>query len=166
MMGHHLHRWSVISNHLFRLMYLSTRLDYLGPANLCLRLRRTARPALRPLRNSPERRPPLWTGHFSVFAGLEFATRNGRSKAKRPVRHRFAPIRLKSTFEALRREGSDFTDLQFALAGHVCATRTLNAVHVQRPGKSERLHPTGTALPSHHSSVTLNLKCAAPPPRR
>ena len=87
MMGHHLHRWSVISNHLFRLMYLSTRLDYLGPANLCLRLRRTARPALRPLRNSPERRPPLWTGHFSVFAGLEFPTRNGRSKAKRPVRH-------------------------------------------------------------------------------
>ena len=138
-------------------MNLSTRLDYLGPANLCLRLRRTARPALRPLRNSPERRPPLWTGHFSVFAGLEFPTRNGRSKAKRPVRHRFAPIRLKSTFEALRREGSDFTDLQFALAGHVCATRTLNAVRVRRPGKSERLHPTGNAPPSHHSSVTLNL---------
>ena len=139
-------------------MNLSTRLDYLGPANLCLRLRRTARPALRPLRNSPERRPPLWTGHFSVFAGLEFPTRNGRSKAKRPVRHRFAPIRLKSTFEALRREGSDFTDLQFALAGHVCATRTLNAVRVRRPGKSERLHPTGNAPPSHHSSVTLNLE--------
>ena len=112
-------------------MNLSTRLDYLGPANLCLRLRRTARPALRPLRNSPERRPPLWTGRFSVFAGLEFPTRNGRSKAKRPVRHRFAPIRLKSTFEALRREGADFTDLQFALAGYVCATRTLNAVHVR-----------------------------------
>ena len=83
--------------------------------------------------------PPLWTGRFSVFAGLEFPTRNGRSKAKRPVRHRFAPIRLKSTFEALRREGSDFTDLQFALAGYVCATRTLNAVRVRRPGKSERL---------------------------
>ena len=109
------------------------------------------------LRNSPERRPPLWTGRFSVFAGLEFPTRNGRSKSKRPVRHRFAPIRLKSTFEALRREGSDFTDLQFALAGHVCATRTLNAVRVRRPGKSERLHPTGNAPPSHHSSVTLNL---------
>ena len=100
----------VIGNHLFHLMNLSTRLDYLGPANLCLRLRRTtARPALRPLRNSPERRPPLWTGHFSVFAGLEFPTRNGRSKAKRPVRHRFEPVRLKSTFEALRREGADFT---------------------------------------------------------
>ena len=65
---------------------------------------------------------------------------------------------LKSTFEALRREGSDFTDLQFALAGHVCATRTLNAVRVRRPGKSERLHPTGNAPPSHHSSVTLNLQ--------
>ena len=98
-----------------------------------------------------------------MFAGLEFPTRNGRSKAKRPVRHRFAPIRLKSTFEALRREGSDFTDLQFALAGHVCATRTLNAVRVRRPGKSERLHPTGNAPPSHHSSVRLNFgtcKCS------
>ena len=102
-------------------MNLSTRLDYLRPANLRLRLRPTARPALRPLRNSPKRRPPLWTGRFSVFAGLEFPTRNGRSKAKRPVRHRFAPIRLKSTFEALRREGADFTDLQFALAGGMFA---------------------------------------------
>ena len=114
-------------------------------------------PLSAPLRNSPERRPPLWTGRFSVFAGLEFATRNDRSKAKRRVRHRFAPLRLISTFEALRREGSDFSDLQFALAGHVCATRTLNAVHVRRPGKSERLHPTGNAPPSHHSSVRLNL---------
>ena len=26
-----------------------------------------------------------------------------------------------------------------------------------QPGKSERLHPTGNAPPSHHSSVTLNL---------
>ena len=121
-------------------MNLSTRLDYLGPANLCLR-----RPSNGPPRSptpsetrSPERRPPLWTGRFSVFAGLELSTRNDPSKAKRRVRYRFAPIRLKTTFEALRREGSDFTDLQFALAGHVCATRTLNAVHVQRPGKSER----------------------------
>ena len=138
-------------------MNLSTRLDYLGPANLCLRLRRTARPALRSPAYSVKTTPPLWTGLFSVFTGLEFPTRNGRSKAKRPVRHRFAPIRLKSTFEALRREGSDFTDLQFALAGHVCATRTLNAVHVRRPGKSEQRHPTGNAPPSHHSSVTLNL---------
>ena len=80
--------------------------------------------------------------------------RNGRSKAKRPERHRFAPARIKSTFEALRREGADFTDLQFALAGYVCATRTLNAVHVRRPGKSEQRHPTGNAPPSHHSSVT------------
>ena len=118
-------------------MNLLTRLDYLGPANLCLRLRRTARPALRPLRNSPERRPPLWTGHFSVFAGLEFPTRNGRSKAKRSVRHRFAPIRLKSTFEALRRDGAD---LQFVLAGYVCVTRRRSTMRVQRPGKSERLH--------------------------
>eukprot|EP00966_Prymnesium_polylepis_P274630 6345443-Prymnesium_polylepis.1 len=55
---------------------------------------------------------------FSVFAGLELATGNDRSKAKRPVRHRFAPIRLISTFEALRREGVDFTNLQSALAGH------------------------------------------------
>ena len=73
-----------------------------------------------------------------MFAGLEFPTRNGRSKAKRPVRHRFAPIRLKSTFEALRREGADFTDLQFALAGHVCAIRTLNDVHMRQCGD-----PTG-----------------------
>ena len=138
-------------------MNLSTRLDYLRPAHLRLRLRRTARPALRPPPYSGITTPPLWTGRFSVFAGLEFRTRNGRSKAKRPVRHRFAPIRLKSTFEALRREGSDFTDLQFALAGYVCATRTLNAVRVRRPGKSERLHPTGNAPPSHRSSVTLNL---------
>ena len=58
---------------------------------------------------------------------------------------------------ALRREGADFTDLQFALAGHVCAIRTLNAVRVRRPGKSKRLHPTGNARPSRHSSVTLNL---------
>ena len=114
-----------------------------------------------PLSDPSKTRPndvPALDGRFSVFAGLEFATRNDRSKAKRPVRHRFAPIRLISTFEALRHEGVDFTDLQSALAGHVCATtRTLNAVHVRRPGKSERLHPTGNAPPSHHSSVTLNL---------
>ena len=82
--------------------------------------------------------PLRWTGRFSVFAGLEFATRNDRSKAKRPVRHRFAPIRLKSTFEALRREGVDFTDLQFALAGHVCATRTLYAVRACAAARQER----------------------------
>ena len=70
-------------------MNLSTRLDYLR-----LRLRRTARPALRSPAYSVKTRLPLWTGLFSVFTGLEFPTRNGRSKAKRPVRHRSAHIRL------------------------------------------------------------------------
>ena len=147
---------SVISDHSSHLMNLSTRLDYLGP-NLCLRLRRTARPALRPPPYSGKTTPPLWTGRFSVFAGLDLPTRNDPSKAKRRVRYRFAPIRLKTTLEALRRDWVDLTDLQFALAGYVCATRMLNAVHLRRPGKSERLHPTGNAPPSHHSSVTLNL---------
>ena len=57
------------------------------------------------------RRPPHWTGRFSEFADLEYPARNGPSKAKRPARHRFAPIRLNSTFEALRLDGVDFIDL-------------------------------------------------------
>ena len=73
----------------------------------------------------PQQTPPLWTGRFSEFADLEFPTRNDPSRAKRSVRHHFAPIRLKSAFEALRLDGADLVDLQFALAGYVCATRTL-----------------------------------------
>ena len=133
-------------------MNFSTRLDYLR-----LLLRQTASPALRLSPKLGKTTPPLWTGRFIEFAGLEFHTRNGPSKAKRPARHRFAPIRLNAAFGALRHDGVDRTDLQFALAGHVCTTRTLNAVCVRRPGKSERLHPTGNTPPSHHSSVRLNL---------
>ena len=133
-------------------MNLSTRLDYLR-----LRLRQTASPALRLPPKLGKTTPPLWTGRFIEFAGLEFHTRNGPSKAKRPARHRSAPIRLNAAFGALQHDWVDRTDLQFALAGHVCATRTLNAAHVQHPAKSERLHPTGNAPPSHHSSVRVNL---------
>ena len=139
-------------------MNLSTRLDYLGPANLCLRLRRTARPALRPLRNSPERRPR--SGRAVSLSSQASNSIPGTVRPKPKDPHGTASrlsIRLNAAFGALRHDGVDRTDLQFALAGHVCATRTLNAVHVQHPGKSERLHPTGNTPPSHHSSVRLNL---------
>ena len=143
----------------FHLMNLSTRLVGLPRTSTFM----SPTPPNRPPRSPTpsvlgQNDAPALDGSFQcVRRPRKPYTRNGRPKAKRPVRHRFTPIRLKPTFEALRREGVDFTDLQSALAGHVCATtRTLNAVHVRRPGKSERLHPTGNAPPSHHSSVTLD----------
>ena len=114
-------------------MNLSTRLDYLRPANLRLRLRQT-HPALRSPPKAPAKRHPRSGRFVSVSVRRpRIPYRNGPSKTKRPVRHRFAPIRLPFTFEALRRDGADRADLEFALAGCVCATRTRGS---KRPVKT------------------------------
>ena len=128
-------------------MNLSTRLDYVTSTR-----KFTSTPSNRPARtpNSAKRSPLLWTGRVIQFTDLEFptgkrsvqsqTTRTAPLRAYPPIFHLRAPL-------VRRRRGPDCVDLQFALAEYVRATRTLDAVRVQQPGKSERERSSENATP-------------------
>ena len=103
-------------------MNLSTRLDYLGPANTKFV---PPTPPTRPLRSPTPSETHLndvpRSGRVvsvcSQASNLLPGTIGPKPNDPYGTALLFAPIRLKFTFEALRREGADFTDLQSALAG-------------------------------------------------
>ena len=84
-------------------------------------------------------------------------TPNGPSKAKRILRRRSGHDRPNMASEALRPNGVDFADAQFAPDGRAHRTRTRNPVHTQRPSQSERSYTPEYAPPSTYTSVRLNL---------